>query len=76
VTRPPKAAFAKPVPIDCATSATVTGPGYWRCEPSGNVICTIGSISWEVLGTENQKTETKNAAWKPRSVDCLAESCR
>ena len=40
------AAFARPVPIDCATSATVTGPGYWRCEPSGNVICTIGSASW------------------------------
>ena len=29
---------ARPLPMDCATSATVTGPSNWRCEPSGSVI--------------------------------------
>ncbi|CFP65347.1 Uncharacterised protein [Bordetella pertussis] len=43
-TRPASAALASPAPMDCATSATVTGPGYWRCEPSGKVICTIEGI--------------------------------
>ena len=37
-TRPASAARARPVPMDAATSATVTGPGNWRWEPSGSVI--------------------------------------
>jgi len=33
-----KAALAKPAPMEAATSATVTGAGNSRCEPSGRVI--------------------------------------
>ncbi len=36
-TLPASAALASPGPIEAATSATVTGPGNWRCEPSGSV---------------------------------------
>jgi hypothetical protein len=42
-TLPPKAALAKPAPMEAATSATVTGPGNWRCEPSGSVMLTMES---------------------------------
>ena len=37
-TRPAKAAFASPGPIDSATSMTVTGFSYSRVLPSGRVI--------------------------------------
>jgi acetyl-CoA carboxylase biotin carboxylase subunit len=37
-TFPASAALARPAPIDAATSATVTGPGNSRREPSGSVI--------------------------------------
>ena len=33
-----KAALARPEPMEAATSATVTGPGNSRCEPSGSVM--------------------------------------
>src|SRR3954447_7464145 len=38
---PPSAAFARPGPIEAATSATVTGCSYCRTEPSGRRIETI-----------------------------------
>jgi len=38
------------------TSATVSGPGYSRWEPSGREILIMG------------KSKTKSAAWRPRFV--------
>ena len=37
-TLPANAALAKPAPMEAATSATVTGPGNSRLEPSGSVM--------------------------------------
>jgi hypothetical protein len=57
---PPSAAFARPGPIDAATSATVTGCSYCRTEPSGRRIETIAfSVVPTGGGTYNQVKKAK-----------------
>ena len=43
-TLPATVTLAKPGPMEAATSATVTGPGYSRWEPSGSVIWIMGVV--------------------------------
>ncbi|SOZ37676.1 exported hypothetical protein [Cupriavidus neocaledonicus] len=43
-TLPASAALARPAPMLCATSATVTGPGNSRRDPSGSVIAIISTL--------------------------------
>src|SRR6218665_932750 len=75
---PAKAALARPGPIDAATSATVTGPGNARCEPSGSVMGIMGEdflfcqcrgccgCRWcgQAPGTEPKKGETGGCFWE------------
>src|ERR1700761_4342802 len=57
---PPSAAFARPGPIEAATSATVTGCSYCRTEPSGRRIETIAfSVVPTGGGTYNQAKKPK-----------------
>src|SRR6185436_9815325 len=48
------AALARPGPMEAATSATVTGPGNSRYEPSGSVI-------W-IMGIAREKTKKRGGS--------------